>query len=95
MLHFTRRLIELRRQSEALLRGRYRALDGSPDVLAFARETHGERLVVVLNLGFNPRTWKLPAELEGEVVLSTRLDDKAEIADGVLYLRQHEGVILR
>ena len=78
-----------------MLKGRYRSLDAGEDVLAFVRETEKERLVIVLNLGYKPRTWPLTADLSGEVLLSTRLEDEAEIADGHLYLRQHEGVILQ
>ena len=95
MLTFTRRLIALRQQSQALLRGSYRTLEGGEEVLAYARETDGERLVIVLNMGYKPRIWSIPADLAGEVVLSTRLDGGAEIVDGRLYLRRHEGVILR
>jgi alpha-glucosidase len=95
MLAFTRRLIALRQQSQALLHGRYRSLDPGEDVVAFRRETDGERLAVVLNLGYKPRTWKLPSDFTGEVLLSTRLDDEAEIVSRQLYLRRHEGVILR
>jgi alpha-glucosidase len=95
MLIFTRRLIALRQQSQALLKGRYRSLEAGEDVLAFVREADSERLVIVLNLGYNPRTWSIPADLVEEVILSTRLDGGAEIADGQLYLRRHEGVILQ
>jgi alpha-glucosidase len=95
MLIFTRRLIALRQQSQALLKGRYRSLEAGEDVLAFVREADSERLVIVLNLGYNPRTWSIPADLVEEVILSTRLDGGAEIANGQLYLRRHEGVILQ
>jgi alpha-glucosidase len=88
-------LIALRQQSHALLRGHYRSLEAGEDVLAFVRETDSERLVIVLNLGYKPRTWSIPAGLVEEVVLSTRLDGGAEIANGQLYLRRHEGVILQ
>jgi alpha-glucosidase len=95
MLTFSRRLIALRQQSEALLKGRYRSLNAGEDVLAFVREADNERLVIVLNLGYKPRSWSLTADLTGEIVLSTRLDGGAEIKDGQLYLRRHEGVILQ
>jgi alpha-glucosidase len=95
MLAFSHRLIAFRQQSQALLKGSYRAFEAGEDVIAYARETENERLVVVLNLGFNPRSWALPPELAGEVVLSTRLDSGPEIANGQLYLRRHEGVILK
>jgi alpha-glucosidase len=95
MLTFTRRLIALRQQSQALLRGSYRSLEAGEGILVYARETAGERLVVALNLGYKPRIWSIPADLMGEVILSTRLDGGMKVVDGRLYLRQHEGVILR
>ena len=95
MLNFTRELITLRQSSDPLLRGSCTTLDAGEDLLAFVRETDNEGLVVVLNLGYNPRSWPLTADLDGDVIFSTRLDYKAEIADGRLHLRQHEGVILK
>jgi alpha-glucosidase len=95
MLAFSRRLISFRQQSEALLKGSYRSLDAGQDLMAYVRETETEQLVVLLNFGFYPRSWALPPELAGEVVLSTRLDGGAEIANGKIYLRRHEGVILK
>jgi alpha-glucosidase len=95
MLIFTQRLIALRQQSEVLLKGRYRSLESGEDVLAYVRETDNELLVIVLNLGYKPRTFSLTADIVGEVIFSTRLDKGAEIANGQLYLRRHEGVILR
>jgi alpha-glucosidase len=95
MLTFTRRMIAFRQQSQALLSGGYRPLEAGEEIVAYIRETESERLAVILNLGYMPRTFSLPPDIEGEVVLSTRLDGGAEIADGVLHLRRHEGVILR
>jgi alpha-glucosidase len=95
MLTFTRRLIALRQQSQALLRGSYQSLEAGEDVLAYLRESESERLAVVLNLGYKPRTWSLPPGITGEIVLSTRLDSGPDIAGGQLHLRKHEGVILR
>lgn len=95
MLAFTRQLISLRQNSRPLLGGRYRALEAGEDLIAFARETDEERLVVVLNLGYNPRIWRLAGNIAGEVILSTRLDQGPDYVDGQLYLRKHEGVILK
>ncbi len=95
MLSFTRQLITFRQQSQALLKGSYRSLEAGDDVVAFIRETENERVAVVLNLGYSPRSWKIPSDLNGEIILSTRMDKETEIFSRQLYLRRHEGVILR
>ncbi|MCY7398814.1 MAG: alpha-glucosidase family protein [Sphingomonas bacterium] len=51
VLHWTRRMIALRRASEALRLGTIELLDHDSDqIVAFAREHRGERLVCVFNL---------------------------------------------
>ena len=81
MLTLYRRLLALRRESDDLAEGAYRTLHAGGGVLAYAR---GERTAVVLNLTGEPR----PLPVDGEIVLSTRLDG------GGAALRGHEGVVL-
>ena len=58
-----RRLIALRRSSEALRSGTLRlAATGTPDVLAWHRDAPAERLLVVVNFAGEPRSATLPSE---------------------------------
>jgi alpha-glucosidase len=50
-LHLYRRLLAARRRSLALRRGDLRLLDAPPGVLAFARESDGNRRRVAINFG--------------------------------------------
>ena len=96
MLLFTRQLIALRQQTEALYGGSYRTLGADETLLAYVRETTAERYVVVLNFGAEDRPWTLPDEgLAGEVVLSTVMDGGMAVQDGVVVVRGREGIILR
>jgi alpha-glucosidase len=73
LLDLYRRLIALRRRSAALRRGTHRSLFGvAPDVLAWTREAHGDRVAVVCNLANEPRTADLSRVADsGDVLLST------------------------
>lgn len=56
LLTYTRRLIGLRRAHASLRWGSYQALHARDGLYAFARERHGERLVIVLNMNRRPAT---------------------------------------
>ncbi|MDD3212888.1 MAG: alpha-amylase family glycosyl hydrolase, partial [Eubacteriales bacterium] len=57
LLDWTREMIALRRQSEAVRRGSYRALPcGDGDVFAFERRMPGERLTAVFNRSGSQKT---------------------------------------
>ena len=58
MLNLHRRLLALRRSEPALALGSYDPVEATGDVLAYARETDGRRLLIVLNLGHDPATFK-------------------------------------
>jgi glycosidase len=60
LLSHYRRLIRARHASEALARGSLTVLESAPTVLAFARETSRERVLVVHNLGEVPATFDQP-----------------------------------
>ena len=86
MLRLYRLLLALRRKSPALTSGTLTLVDAEEDVLAFERRCGDERLLVVLNLGNQPRA--LPAP--GEMLLSTLMD-----REGRGVLRPDEGAIFR
>ena len=75
MLTLHRRLIALRRAEPALSLGDYEALPAEPPLFAYQRLPApggaSRRYAVVLNLGSEPRTWRLP-ETAGTVVISAR-----------------------
>jgi alpha-glucosidase len=81
-LNFYRKLIEIRKHSEALIRGRWRSLIHYPyEHLAYVRETRQERVLVVINFSYEkdlttdehivPKVW--------EVLLSNRLESRQTI----------------
>ena len=90
MLALYRRLLGLRRESPALSLGRFTLLEGRDDVLAYERSYGSSRLLVVLNLGQQPRSVTLPPGTRvGRVVESTLA---LRPFDGTL--RPDEGLIL-
>jgi alpha-glucosidase len=90
-----RRLIALRRHHPALHVGSYRPLAAEGDVLVFARETEGERILVALNFGARPTAVNLPSDnKEGRLLLSSFCDRAGERIAGALHLRGNEGVII-
>jgi glycosidase len=88
LLDFYRRLVHLRASSPALRRGTIQVLDPgarSEQLLAFVRETKGERMLVVHNLGASDASagpWKLRAHA-AELVHATADGATARIAGGV------------
>ena len=73
LLSLYRRLIAARREVPALGRGTHRSIFGvAPEVLAWIRELDGERVLVLLNVGDEPRTCELRGFAgDGEVVVGT------------------------
>jgi alpha-glucosidase len=93
MLALYRALLALRRDSATLRLGDYAQLptvDG--DCLMYAREHEGERALIALNLGDEPR--RIAIDEGGEIALSTALDRRGERVRGELELRGAEGVIV-
>ncbi len=93
-----RRLIALRRSSEALRSGTLRlATTGTPDVLAWHRDTPGERLLIVANFAGEPRIATLPsgAAETYRPISGSHLDPSGPIDRTTLVLRPLEAVILQ
>ncbi|WP_437320420.1 alpha-amylase family glycosyl hydrolase [Sorangium sp. So ce385] len=94
ILSLYRALIALRRAEPALAVGAYAPLAAGEDVLAYAREHGGRRLLVLLNLSSHPRRLALAAGAGGaRVLLSTGLDRAGERLDEAAELRPDEGLI--
>jgi alpha-glucosidase len=92
-----RRLIALRRSSEALRSGTLRLLDiETSDVLAWSREVDSERVVVVVNFANAPRdTGVVVGGATYRALVGSHLDPPSPGPDGQLSLRPLEAVILR
>lgn len=93
-----RRLIGARHESPALAVGTHRSLFGvAPDVLAWLRETDGERVLCLLNVGDEPRACSLPtARLgthTGDVVVATS-DRSGRLSLTDLTMEPREGVAI-
>jgi alpha-glucosidase len=95
ILTLYRRLLKLRREYRALSIGDYRPVAMTGDLLAYVRETEGERFLVALNLGSGPFALSLSAlGLRGRTVLSTWLDREDLSHAETINLRADEGVIV-
>jgi len=95
MLSLYRRLIWLRRRSDALRFGAYTPVDGVPeDVYVYRRDARGESLLVALNFSADDVVVTLPGDIRPQAVLaSTHVAGPA--VGGDLRLRGHEGQLLR
>ena len=92
-LNLYRRTIALRRESPALCRGDYRAVETVADgCLAYEREAPGDRKLVVLNLSAEPITVDPPAT--GKVVVSTHRAREGQQIDRMLKLAGSEGLVI-
>ncbi|SEB25611.1 alpha-amylase family glycosyl hydrolase [Variovorax sp. YR216] len=94
MLALYRRLIALRRAQPALNGGNYEALEADGEVLAYARNVEGQRLVVLLNFGATPAPIS-PALMPRQPVLLASTDPaRGEFIEGPLMLASCEGVVV-
>ncbi|MEO7197180.1 MAG: DUF3459 domain-containing protein, partial [Solirubrobacterales bacterium] len=88
-----RRLIALRRDSEAIHRGSYEAIEVPvPDCVAYERVAAGERKIVALNL--SSKAVEIDLGVSGTVVVSTHLAAEGRDVEGVLELDGSEGVVI-
>ena len=94
MLALYRRLIALRRAQPALHRGSYEALEAGSEVLAYARESDGQRLVVVLNFGGTPAPVQPSLLPRQPVVLASTDPARAGSIEEPLVLAPCEGVVI-
>jgi len=96
MLSLYRRLIWLRKTSDALRFGTYRPLESPQPVFAYVRETGAERLLVALNFGGEPAAIALPRHWKAEAVLaSTHPEREGDRPGQEIDLAPDEGIVLR
>jgi alpha-glucosidase len=96
LLTLYHRLIELRRAEPALSVGDYTTLRAGEDLMAYMRKAGERRLLIVLNFGAQPRSFRV-ADLQSRasVLLSTNLDVNQKDLDDEIILRGNEGVIVK
>jgi len=95
MLALHRRLLALRRAHAALSVGTIALLPAEGDVLAYERRSGDDRLLVVLNLGGEPQSFALPADVGAVTALLSTLGDEPVVAGRHLALSPDEGLILK
>ena len=91
ILYFYSKLIELRRASPALVEGQIGCVCARNNVLQYERFESDSRIVVVLNLGYEPVQG---IEMAGKVLLSTFLDRSGELISSHESLRANEGIVI-
>ncbi len=95
ILSLYKALIDLRKRSPQLRSGTCVPIAAQGDLLLYGRQSDGGAVVVALNLGAEPVS--IASEtigLGGEILLSSFLDRHGEQIQGVLDLRDNEGVII-
>ena len=89
------RLIELRRSEPALSVGEFAPVPAGDDLIAYVRKVSERRLLIVLNLSAQARSFNLSdLEARASLLLSTHLDRDQEYSRDELQLRADEGVIV-
>ena len=93
-LSLYRRLLSLRRRSQALRTGAYQPVDPvPPDCFVFERTEATERVFVAINFSPDPRAVQ-HAGLAGRVVVSTHRQSEGTAVTGALHLQPYEAVVV-
>ncbi len=95
MLSLYQALIDLRQSQPALMVGVYAPVPADGDLLAYIRESGGQRFLIVLNFSSREQLLAAPEGLRGNVILSTHLDRDGEAMGNAVELRPDEGVVVR
>ncbi|HEY4390390.1 MAG TPA: alpha-glucosidase [Paenibacillus sp.] len=98
IFHYYRRLIELRKQHEVLVYGKYELLlEDHKHIYAYTRTLGDERLLVILNFFADPVTFELPKSVTYRSY--ERLTGNYELPEGTrleqMELRPYEAQVLR
>jgi alpha-glucosidase len=95
LLSLYRHLIELRRAEPALSVGEFAALPAGEDLVAYVRQTDDRRILVLLNLGGEARSFDLAGlKCRSRLLLSSLLDRPSGELINAVVLRPDEGKIL-
>jgi alpha-glucosidase len=91
LLHLYRSLIALRHTHSALISGKLSGLSAESNLLCYERADAEEKLLILLNLGFDPIEAKLQ---RGTVLSSTGFDRNEKRIEDVVTVRGAEGLII-
>ncbi|MEC2071083.1 glycoside hydrolase family 13 protein [Alkalihalophilus marmarensis] len=94
IFHYYKKLIQLRRQHEVIVYGRYQLLDADhPSVFAYERELNGDKLIVICNFYGEETTYDLRNKKAAEVVISNYANKLP--ASNEINLRPYEAIVYR
>jgi alpha-glucosidase len=95
LLTLYRRLIMLRQDEPALVKGCYVPLPRQEPFMAYRRDSDDRQLLILLNLGPEPLTFNIAEQGgQGRLLLSTYLDREGEEVQEEVKFRGFEGVII-
>lgn len=96
MLNFYKRLVDLRRQEDALNIGEYRSVFSNAQLIAYQRIFRESRFLIVLNLTHRPAIFQ-PANFSfnGTIEISTEPERMGTLVSIPMALSGDEGVIIR
>ena len=91
-----RKLLSIRCNEPALSVGSYYSVEADQEMIAYIREKDQIGWLVALNLGSEARRLDLPRQARhGTVFLSTYLDKRQDVIEGVAHLRGNEGILVK
>ncbi|WEG16390.1 alpha-glucosidase [Alkalihalophilus pseudofirmus] len=94
IFHYYKKLIQLRRQHEVIVYGKYQLLDADhPSVFAYERELNGDQLIVICNFYGEETTFDLGNRKAAEVVISNYVNELP--ASDEIKLRPYEAIVYR
>ncbi|OLS33909.1 glucohydrolase [Alkalihalophilus pseudofirmus] len=94
IFHYYKKLIQLRRQHEVIVYGKYQLLDADhPSVFAYERELNGDQLIVICNFYGEETSFDLGNRKAAEVVISNYANELP--ASDEIKLRPYEAIVYR
>jgi alpha-glucosidase len=94
-LNFFKRMIAYRQQEPALLAGDYLPVYTDKSILAYMRQTHNKKILVVLNLSGEGKGFTMPHEdVSGTVLVSTIKSRENSTFSNSIELQPNEGIVI-
>jgi alpha-glucosidase len=94
-LNFFKRMIAYRQQEPAILAGDYLPVYTDKSILAYMRQTHNKKILVVLNLSGEGKGFTMPHEdVSGTVLVSTIKSRENSTFSNSIELQPNEGIVI-